>query len=325
MAPRQPGDLIAVGKKKPIGAHQERVSPLLNKVRKGRLDLAWATCIHEQQANPKSTRRNLHHSRFALLITGVGRVAEVSDRRGRRHQFEQQLKALPGRFGQQEIDAGKIPTRSVWTVDEADPYRVGALHKNDRDRLGRPFGGKRTTCALQYNDHGYLTANQFSDQRRQRIVSTLRPAVFDRHVLVLDVTGVTQASAKSGEILAVRFERCKVKKPNHRHRRLLRARRARPSGSRTAEKIDELTPLHVSPRTRLVLCLSLALCEWAASEKWHPNRPQILIRLDVSVGSNTSFCACVDHFRSLPISGQLQTVGTSNLTHIAAGFFIRPL
>jgi hypothetical protein len=185
-----------------------------------------------------STRRRLHFSHFGLRVNGVGRVAEVSDQLGRGHQFEQQLKALSGRFSQQQINAGEISARSVKTFDEADPDRIGALHKNDRDRLGRRFGCKRTICALQYNDHGHLTANQFAGQHRQPIVSTLRPPVFDRHVLVLDVTGVTQTSAKSGEIFAVRFERCEMKKPDHRHRRLLSTRSERPR-RRTAEKRGE--------------------------------------------------------------------------------------
>ena len=74
----------------------------------------------------------------------------------------------------------RLPTRPI--------YWVGALHKNDRDRLGRRFGCKRTICAFQYNDHGYLTANQFGDQCRQPIVSTLCPPVFDLDVTTLDVT-----------------------------------------------------------------------------------------------------------------------------------------
>src|SRR5262249_8791218 len=140
MALYQRDNFIAMGMKKTVAAHQESVSPLLNKIRKGGLDLAWATCIQKQQAHPKSTRRNFHLSRFSFGINGVGRVAEVSDRLRRRHQFEQQLKALCDHFDQEEVDAGEISARSVETVNEADPDRVGALHKNDRDRFGRSFG-----------------------------------------------------------------------------------------------------------------------------------------------------------------------------------------
>ena len=46
MSGRQRDDLIGIGKKRNSAAYHERVSPLLNNVREGRLELAWATCIH---------------------------------------------------------------------------------------------------------------------------------------------------------------------------------------------------------------------------------------------------------------------------------------
>src|SRR5262245_24519831 len=208
MPGRQRDDLIGIGQKGNGAAHDERFSSLLNKVRKGRLELAWVTCIHEHEANSTSTRGSLQLSRFALGKDGVGWVAEVSDRLGRWHQFEQQVKALSSHFGPHEMDAGDISARSVETADEAYPDRVGSLQKNDRDRLGRRFGRKRTLCALKGNDHGYLTANQFGGQRRQLIVFTMCPSVFDRYVPVLDVTSFTQASTEIGEVLTRQFERC---------------------------------------------------------------------------------------------------------------------
>ena len=143
-----------------------------------------------------STRGSLQLSGFALGKNGVGRVAEVSDRRGLRHQFEQQIKALSSHFGPHEVDAGDISARPIETIDEANPDRVGSLQKNDRDRLGRRFGCKRTLCAFQRNDHRYLTANQFSGQRCQLVVFTMCIPVFDRYVPALDITDFTQASAK---------------------------------------------------------------------------------------------------------------------------------
>src|SRR4051812_13838365 len=96
----------------------------------------------------------------------------------------------------------RLPTRPIRTGS-------GGLHKDDRDPLSRSFGCKGTICALQCNDHGYLTANQVGDQRRESIVLTPRPEVVERHVPALDVTGVTQASVKSCENLALAcFGRC---------------------------------------------------------------------------------------------------------------------
>jgi hypothetical protein len=56
------------------------------------------------------------------------------------------------------------------------------------------------------------------------------PPVFDAHVLLLYVTGLGEASAKSGEILTIRLGRCEMKKSNDGHRRLLSADRKRPRG-----------------------------------------------------------------------------------------------
>ena len=48
-------------------------------------------------------------------------------------------------------------------------------------------------------DHGDPSANQFGRQRRQSIDLILGPAVFDRHVLALDIAGVLQALAKCAQ------------------------------------------------------------------------------------------------------------------------------
>ena len=52
-------------------------------------------------------------------------------------------------------------------------------------------------------DHGDLSANQFGRQRRQPIELILGPAVFDRHVLALDIAGVLQALAKCAQTVRV--------------------------------------------------------------------------------------------------------------------------
>src|SRR5262249_55530059 len=76
------------------------------------------------------------------------------------------------------------------------------------------------------------------------IVLTFRPSVFDRHVLALDVAGFAQALTEGDHGACERPRRRAVEEPNHRHRRLLRARRERPSGRRATEQRDEYAPLH---------------------------------------------------------------------------------
>ena len=89
-------------------------------------------------------------------------------------------------------------------------------------------------------------ANQIGRQCRQPIDLILRPAVYDRQVLALDIAGLLQALAKCAQTVRDRVRRCGVEEPDHRHRRLLRARRERPRSRRAAEKRDELAPLHHS-------------------------------------------------------------------------------
>ena len=64
------------------------------------------------------------------------------------------------------------------------------VDENDRDRrcrrLGREHGRRDGTGR---DDHGHLPANQIGRQRRQPIILTVRPAVFDRDVLALDIAG----------------------------------------------------------------------------------------------------------------------------------------
>src|SRR5262249_17236825 len=95
------------------------------------------------------------------------------------------------------------------------------------------------------NDYRYLPANQFGRQLRQPLVLTLSPAIFDRHVLALDIAGVLEALAECAHTVRKRVRRCTAEEPDHRHGRLLCARRERPRGCRAAEQRDEFAPLHV--------------------------------------------------------------------------------
>src|SRR4051794_41502599 len=65
------------------------------------------------------------------------------------------------------------------------------------------------------------------------------PAIFDHHVLAVDVAGFLYALPKRPQTIRVCVRRCGVEEPNHRHCWLLRARHPRPC-NRPAEKRDDL-------------------------------------------------------------------------------------
>src|SRR5262249_46345856 len=74
--------------------------------------------------------------------------------------------------------------------------------------------------------------------------TALGPAVFDRHVPALDVTGIAEALAERGRLGSEPDRRFAIEEPDHLHRRLLRARRKRPRGHCAAEERDEGAPSH---------------------------------------------------------------------------------
>src|SRR5262245_30237404 len=138
---------------------------------------------------------------------------------------------------------GDIALGSIEAGDETDFDRVAAGHKHDRSRRGRCLRGLSCGIAAGRDDDVHPTANQIGRQRRQSMVLTLRPAVLDRYIPTLDKGCFVKASMERGD------NACRVagppaaNEPDHRHRRLLCARRERPR-RRAAEQRDELASPH---------------------------------------------------------------------------------
>jgi hypothetical protein len=97
-------------------------------------------------------------------------------------------------------------------------------------RFSRSFGGEGRR-SRDGDDHRHLTAYQLSCQRRQSIILAFGKAVFDRNIAPLDVTGFGQALAQYRHYARAWRRKTCAKIADHRHRRLLRARRERPARS----------------------------------------------------------------------------------------------
>src|SRR6516165_6617318 len=95
------------------------------------------------------------------------------------------------------------------------------------------------------SDHRHLTAYQIGCEVAQSVGLVLRPAILDCHILALNVAEFTKALVECGQMACAIDRRGAAKESYHRHRRLLRARRERPS-RRAAEQRDELATLHYS-------------------------------------------------------------------------------
>ena len=128
--------------------------------------------------------------------------------------------------------------------------RVAAGRENDRNRRGRRLGRERRRSADR-GDHGHLTAEP--DRPPSPAVDRIDPPPSDIRSSrsALDVTGFAQALAERGNVSRVqRSADALLEKPDHRHRRLLRARRERPRDRRAAEERDELASPHARPQAQ---------------------------------------------------------------------------
>src|SRR5262245_16508642 len=104
----------------------------------------------------------------------------------------QKSKELCPELRRNEGDTGDVAARPTETGDEPEFDRVAAGSEDDRDGCGRRLG---CNCrwGVMRSDHCYLTPDQIGCEVWQSIGLGLRPAILDRHVLALGITGFTNA------------------------------------------------------------------------------------------------------------------------------------
>src|SRR5262249_30328979 len=110
------------------------------------------------------------------------------------------------------------------------------------DGSGRRTGGKGGRRSLS-KDEGYRTANEIGRQCRKSIELAIGPAELDHDVLTLHEADFIQAAAEPSQLACHLLFGHIAETSDHRHRRLLRTRRERPS-RRTAEHCNEVAAPH---------------------------------------------------------------------------------
>src|SRR5215467_9841734 len=146
------------------------------------------------------------------------------------------------------VDTGDVAARSAEALDKAKLNRVQAEAEDDRNRRGCGFGRERRGRAARCGDDSHPAADEIGHQFRNSGKVVLCPAVFNCHVLTLDVSGFAQSFAERCQQTRRRLRRIRMHISDDRNARRLRARRARPKqrrcGHRAAESQDELAALH---------------------------------------------------------------------------------
>ena len=198
--------------------------PCLHDIRKGRFDLGLAAGVEDRDFFPDRAGRRLGFSDVGHSRREI-RVHEHRDGRGRGNEIVQQSQTLLGQLRGEDVDSGRIAAGSGEAGDEPQLDRIGAGVEHDGDRCGRGLDRSSGSFAADRDDDGDLAANEIGRQRRHPLILALGPAVLDRDVAALDEASFLQALAEAGDEMRERTGRRGTEEPNHRHRRLLRARR----------------------------------------------------------------------------------------------------
>jgi hypothetical protein len=210
----------------------KRVGPPAHKSCEGRIDLAAGAGVKDLDLQPHGAGSRFHVSQRDL-VTGTGRIDQHGNTSGSGYQLTQEFQPLCHQLSTEKIDSCQVAAWPGEASDKARPDRVFGDDEDDGDRRGCRLGRKRRSGTSERGDHGDPPTSQFGRQRRQSIGLIFGPAVFNRHVLALDIAGVFETLAKCAQLVR---DRSGLKEPDHRHRRLLRPRRARPPRRRAAER-----------------------------------------------------------------------------------------
>src|SRR5262249_11554791 len=172
----------------------------------------------------------------------TSRIDKQGERFGFWHQVVQQFQSFLRQYRGDNPNAGDVSPWPVEARDKAEFERVGASDKDDGNASCRGLG--REHCRWpECADRCHLPLHQIGRHRRKWIIAVCYPAVFDRDVLTFDIAHLGKTAAECGIELHGNGLAEAAQIPDHRHRRLLRARLERPH-RRAAEQRDELAAFH---------------------------------------------------------------------------------
>jgi hypothetical protein len=112
-----------------------------------------------------------------------------------------------------EVHPGEIAVGPAQAGDISCRDRVVRRYEHDRNLGRRGLGRPGRWCPSRRGQHGQAATNQIGGQFRQPVVTTFRPAIFDRDVAPLDVAGFAQALPKCTDLASEQLGGCSAKNP----------------------------------------------------------------------------------------------------------------
>ena len=207
MARRQVDQLDTPAVEEGVAADEEGVGPLAHKSCEGRIDLAAGAGVEDLDLQPHGASSRFHVSHRGLRIGSTAGLTSTATRAAAGTSSRSSSSRFAANSRIEKIDTCQVAARPGEAGDETKPDRVFADGEDDGDRRGCRLGRQRRIGTSGRGDHGDLSANQFGRQRRQSIDLILGPAVFDRHVLALDIAGVFEALAECAQTVRDRVRR----------------------------------------------------------------------------------------------------------------------
>jgi hypothetical protein len=121
------------------------------------------------------------------------------------HAFRPDLDVQISHAGQ--VSPGPVQARYKSCLDRVDRHA-----EDDRNCRGRGLGRHRSKRAAARNNHSDVKLNKFRRQLRQEIVLALRPTIFDRNVLALNISCLFQSLVEYAQTGCVNFRRPSAEK-----------------------------------------------------------------------------------------------------------------
>src|SRR5262245_13468510 len=227
-----------------VGGDHQRTGPLLGERGEGWLQVTVDAGVLNYNLQPKRLPRDCRGRQLRLGVHTC-RVHQQTHYCHPRQHFAQQLKLFSNQFARKVGNAGGVAARPIEAGNQPKLDWVDGDAEDDWN-LVRCCNSSLRSRAAKGDDHGHRKAHQFGCHFGKSIVSTFRPAERDVHILALHIADLAQALAKSGQVRSGLASRRGGKKHDHRHHRLLGARRERPPGRRAAEQRYELAPFELS-------------------------------------------------------------------------------
>src|SRR5262249_5221056 len=239
----QRDDVPSSAEQERIGALDQRTDAPFDERRECAVDFRFATGIDDMELAAEFLRRFLD-LRGLESDFGVVWIEQQSDDASVGNELKQKLQLLGYNIATEPADAGNVSTRLVEAPDDTCLDWIAAEREHDRDRRSRRLGGNDRRSAADCNDYRDPSGDKISRQYWQSVILTVGPTEGDVNVLAFDLARVPQSQPKCHLVPSRFARRPAAEEPDHRHRRLLRARRERPRDCSAAEQRDELAAVH---------------------------------------------------------------------------------